>query len=714
MSSQLPLKPQVAFESLSPTAQIELLEQNITYLLQEIDANFSVTHKNLEGELLPRVEKLGAVSKRLLDICKPWLQFFEIFARPVPGEADGTASVVDGQVSFNYPLDDIDEAMGYAGMGDRSGGWYAPSQASVIATPDSVHSRLVGSIKVLQTPSLAGTPAGFRSIRSGDGGPSSTLQRSQPRQGSRLAHEFRPEFSLATAHSHSKAGLSYGPPHGSAARTSFMDPTQHTPSKIGSDLYGTSLLNGDVQSTIQRPVGNLLSSFDGDAPIMDNYSSQPHRGGPSASDEYSFSSTPSDIRRFVIEKTPRAAFSHGRYKTAPKDEVLDRGSVRDRSQPYSVHSRGGPHPTPHHDISLSHDGMSPEITALMKRYATAPTASPGGTPIASNSATMSVKPPSSSELTSPAPSTRIKVEKAATPQASSLGVDSPRSSRLAGSAAKSRYLGQTDRRLSLKTREIEDLLFDDPESTALISELTRKYDFMAPEADSDDDNADINPPLLNQGLYTSGYRSSPSHGGTGPNGSTSSFLLGPADPTLSEPNPPGNRYAVKKEDSDDGEEGEEPTESQLLTSLPHSPIPPADYQGNDMDSLLDSLPRPHYTTAIFHAADDADPIFLYQNPDLTSPPLSHSRQDSSLNLRSSVDGGGGGGGLMRHPAATVIMGGMLAANGQISGGGMSPGTYLNNMIGDETVQVVLSNESPCAPKSVHWSKGGAHGKPDSR
>ncbi|KAJ1976330.1 hypothetical protein H4R35_002753, partial [Dimargaris xerosporica] len=144
----LPLNADIPFESLDPHAQLELLEQNITYLLQEIDANFAVTHRNLESDLLPRVEKLGHSSKRLLEICKPWLQFFELFATPNAGEPSSSNWANESGDTFTYPLGEpLPSDTGYG---------------QLPRTPGSARSRLSQSIKSLQLPVVSPS---FRSVR---------------------------------------------------------------------------------------------------------------------------------------------------------------------------------------------------------------------------------------------------------------------------------------------------------------------------------------------------------------------------------------------------------------------------------------------------------------------------------------------------------------------------------------------------------------------
>lgn len=66
--------------SLSLTEELEKLEQSITLTLQEIDSNFSKTHRIVTTSILPLVEQYGEHSKTVWEASKFWKQFFEASA----------------------------------------------------------------------------------------------------------------------------------------------------------------------------------------------------------------------------------------------------------------------------------------------------------------------------------------------------------------------------------------------------------------------------------------------------------------------------------------------------------------------------------------------------------------------------------------------------------------------------------------------------------
>lgn len=66
--------------SLSLTEELEKLEQQITLTLQEIDSNFSKTHRIVTSSILPLVEQYGEHSKAVWESSKFWKQFFEASA----------------------------------------------------------------------------------------------------------------------------------------------------------------------------------------------------------------------------------------------------------------------------------------------------------------------------------------------------------------------------------------------------------------------------------------------------------------------------------------------------------------------------------------------------------------------------------------------------------------------------------------------------------
>ncbi|KAJ1983463.1 hypothetical protein H4R34_001260 [Dimargaris verticillata] len=423
----LPLNSDIPFESLDPHAQLELLEQNITYLLQEIDANFAVTHRNLESELLPRVEKLGHSSKRLLEICKPWLQFFELFATPNAGEPASSDWANESANSFAYPLGEpLPSDTGYG---------------QLPRTPGSARSRLSQSIKLLQLPVVSPS---FRSVRG-------LIQQTTSSQQS-------PGLS---SRSDAKAHSSAWPP--SAARTDDDDESTTATLTKTSDAclnYGPMLTPSKPEGRYASTLGDTVSTFRSHA-TAGQYASgltPMSTANHSYFDTSSLASTPSEIRRFIQEKTPRA-LHHSRSVQPPPDDPFS---------PSPGPSTRAANDTPRTSTELVAPseslGWSPDTSALMKRYTSH--TSPAGLPI---DAAFADVPAGNQPLDA----------------ASSLC-----------SPATNNYSARTHRRLSGLTREIEALLEDDPDETVLLSQLTRKYDTtvtslpMLSENDGESENDD--------------------------------------------------------------------------------------------------------------------------------------------------------------------------------------------------------------------------------
>ncbi|KAF9776390.1 hypothetical protein IL306_005454 [Fusarium sp. DS 682] len=70
----------VAARNLSLTEELERLEQSITLTLQEIDHNFSKSHRIVTTSILPLVEQYGEHSRAVWEASKFWKQFFEASA----------------------------------------------------------------------------------------------------------------------------------------------------------------------------------------------------------------------------------------------------------------------------------------------------------------------------------------------------------------------------------------------------------------------------------------------------------------------------------------------------------------------------------------------------------------------------------------------------------------------------------------------------------
>ncbi|KAJ1660073.1 DASH complex subunit ask1 [Dispira simplex] len=372
----LPLNPNVPLDALDPHAQVELLEQNITYLLQEIDANFALTHKHLESHLLPRVERLQTVSKQLLDICSPWLQFFEIFFRPSPSGDNGETieEHADGEdQDFRYPLDQ-----------DLSGQMDSP-MGGPLSTPSTVHSRLVHRLKTLQTPVRS---PGFPSVRGLD----SVLSRTPVTQRSGHVNSY---YSPMQSSSHAKDFLGTETP----TRTVRQQDQDGHSTQVGHSASPSLSLALQSENT---------SAYD------------------TLADHLSLSSTPSDIRRFIKEKTPRVVT--GGLRLGEEPQTHDPSSLV----------------TPTERDSAFY-GTPTVASSLMQRYATAPM-----------QYTVAVREPQDHVQGQP-----------------SINPNTP---------------SRTGRRLSGLTREIEALLEDDPDETVLLTELTRKYDLSTLDESSSDDD----------------------------------------------------------------------------------------------------------------------------------------------------------------------------------------------------------------------------------
>lgn len=64
-------------QTLTPTEELEKLEQSITLTLQEIDHNFSKAHRIVTSSILPIVEQYAKHSRDVWEGSKFWKQFFE-------------------------------------------------------------------------------------------------------------------------------------------------------------------------------------------------------------------------------------------------------------------------------------------------------------------------------------------------------------------------------------------------------------------------------------------------------------------------------------------------------------------------------------------------------------------------------------------------------------------------------------------------------------
>ncbi|KAK0391092.1 hypothetical protein NLU13_0594 [Sarocladium strictum] len=73
-------RPGAAARNLSLTEELERLEQSITLTLQEIDHNFSKSHRIVTTSILPLVEQYGEHSRAVWEASKFWKQFFEASA----------------------------------------------------------------------------------------------------------------------------------------------------------------------------------------------------------------------------------------------------------------------------------------------------------------------------------------------------------------------------------------------------------------------------------------------------------------------------------------------------------------------------------------------------------------------------------------------------------------------------------------------------------
>ncbi|KAJ1965035.1 hypothetical protein H4R35_007097 [Dimargaris xerosporica] len=165
-------------------------------------------------------------------------------------------------------------------------------------------------------------------------------------------------------------------------------------------------------------------------------------GNRSYFDTSSLASTPSEIRRFIQEKTPRA-MHHSHPVQLPPDDLF--------SPSPGPSARAANDNTPIAGTELvapseSH-GWSPDTSALIKRYSNHP--NPAHPP---TDATCAADPFDTQPM-----DTALPLNSPQFPATNSLNA-------------------QTHRRLSGLTREIEALLEDDPDETVLLSQLTRKYD----------------------------------------------------------------------------------------------------------------------------------------------------------------------------------------------------------------------------------------------
>ncbi|CAM1511384.1 Fc.00g088970.m01.CDS01 [Cosmosporella sp. VM-42] len=73
-------RPSTTARNLSLTEELERLEQSITLTLQEIDRNFSKSHRIVTTSILPLVEAYGEHSRAVWEASKFWKQFFEASA----------------------------------------------------------------------------------------------------------------------------------------------------------------------------------------------------------------------------------------------------------------------------------------------------------------------------------------------------------------------------------------------------------------------------------------------------------------------------------------------------------------------------------------------------------------------------------------------------------------------------------------------------------
>ncbi|KAF4976393.1 hypothetical protein FZEAL_6922 [Fusarium zealandicum] len=73
-------RPSAAARNLTLTEELERLEQSITLTLQEIDRNFSKSHRIVTASILPLVEGYGEHSRAVWEASKFWKQFFEASA----------------------------------------------------------------------------------------------------------------------------------------------------------------------------------------------------------------------------------------------------------------------------------------------------------------------------------------------------------------------------------------------------------------------------------------------------------------------------------------------------------------------------------------------------------------------------------------------------------------------------------------------------------
>lgn len=73
-------RPSASGRNLSLTEELERLEQSITLTLQEIDHNFSKSHRIVTTSILPLVEQYGENSRAVWEASKFWKQFFEASA----------------------------------------------------------------------------------------------------------------------------------------------------------------------------------------------------------------------------------------------------------------------------------------------------------------------------------------------------------------------------------------------------------------------------------------------------------------------------------------------------------------------------------------------------------------------------------------------------------------------------------------------------------
>ncbi|KAI8870221.1 hypothetical protein GQ42DRAFT_18665 [Ramicandelaber brevisporus] len=124
--------------SLSPEEQLELLNQNITLLLQEIDANMATSARVVAMDLLQRVEELSQSSRKVIELLQPWLALFESLVPPPPVDA-GEEYEDTGDVAseyHDYGADyGIDEYASEFGETPSVAGARSMDSASVLETP---------------------------------------------------------------------------------------------------------------------------------------------------------------------------------------------------------------------------------------------------------------------------------------------------------------------------------------------------------------------------------------------------------------------------------------------------------------------------------------------------------------------------------------------------------------------------------------------------